>query len=296
MLDDLSILQEIETPLEVREGSVVPFNFNGMTFVPRYSLDTKIIRYNARLDNLYLTIQGNQLRISNSWHKYLKGNNYSDYNLTDIEKTFDKLQVNLGGILNNGEIRKISYGCVIEENPYLNFPKWKSYKTKKPVQMHNKGVIYGASFEMTDYKIKGYDKTYEVLKHNKIDLNKNLFRVECEVKSIRHLQKKTERIPVYVIDDLFRPEIIQLLAKDLLSKYRTIEKETLMKTNLSIQELKIVPLMESPEYRDQLRRDHYRTFKRYKRIYEKIIKQSPNEYFEGVERTLQSKLLDLCNS
>lgn len=296
MIDELNTELIIDTPLQVIEQIEKPFLLNGMQFIPRWH-ENGFISYHGKLENLRISLLGDKLQIKNSWHKYHKGNNYSDYSHTDLINTFYKLQTELGESLEGAKVKRIAYGCVINENPYLNFPNWLFYKTKSPLAMYHNGQQYGSFFDFTDYKIKGYDKTFEVWKHEKIRIPENYFRIENEVKYMKHLHNRKEPINIYTPKDLFNFEIMQQLGEDLLNKYNTIEKRPFMSFNgLSTGELNIIASMQNELIREQLKKEHPKTYKRYKTQYKELTSGINSEYYQQVETKIQNKITNLINT
>lgn len=81
MIDNLNIGVIIKPPIQVAQQTSEPFDINGIYFKPIWH-ENGYKSYNAVLDNLKLNILNDRLSINNSWHKYYKGNNYSDYALS----------------------------------------------------------------------------------------------------------------------------------------------------------------------------------------------------------------------
>lgn len=163
MIDTIKVIVDINAPRIVKRRSNEPFFRKGLLFVPHYNQTLGTITgYSSKIENLKLFMTDESLYITNSIHKYWKENNYTDYTLTDIVKTICKLEDKLGFPIQNNKITRIAYGCVIREDPYLNFPNWKYFKEKLPEYMVSKGKRYGSKFNFTDYSFKGYDKAFEL--------------------------------------------------------------------------------------------------------------------------------------
>lgn len=297
MLDNLTLEIEISIPRRVMQHTNVQFEWKDILFVPDYKKEGGYCGYIGNWNNLQLKIFQDKLVIRNSWHKFNKGNNYSDYSIKDIENTLFALEDKFGIQIWDAKIYKIAYGCVINEDPYLNFPNWKYLITKEQTPMIAKGgKKYGACFYFGDYKFKGYDKTYEVKIHDGLKIPDNLFRIECEVKYMRHLTKR--RIPILITKakDLCDPEKMQYLAEDLFEKYNKIEKDSVMiLKGKSIHELNIIASMSTPLIRKELRKEHNKTYKRYKKAYDDFNVLG-DEYYDKVGQKLISKCAELINS
>jgi hypothetical protein len=296
MLDEVNIVVTITPPEEVILRSTVPFNFNGLEFIPKYC-NSEVLKYYCDFGNLKLTIYHNELRISNSWHKFYKGNNYSDYSRTELIETFNKIQTQLDINLDDAIIKSIAYGCVINENPYNNFKNWLYYKGKNALPMYSKGKQYGNLFDLYDFRLKGYDKTLEVKVHDKEIIQENQFRVECEVNYMRHLRKRKEPINIFKPRDLFNINNQMKLMEDLLNKYRTITKRPMMNLKgLNPHELNVLASMQNEPIREQFKMNHPDTLKRYKRIFKTINAGENSEPYNKVEEKIRTKILTLINT
>lgn len=294
MIDELNTELLIRPPLPVRQQTAKPFSFHGLKFIPQWH-DTGYISYNSQLENLRIKIVFDKLYILNSWHKYYLKNNYSDYRLTDIKKTYTKLEYNLGECLEEAKVKRIAYGCVINENPYQLYPNWLYYKGKQPDTMTGKtGTRYGAKFKFTDFCLKGYDKTFEVWEHDRENIDENYFRLETEVKYMRHLHNRLEPINIFTPKDVFNPLILQQLSTDLMTKYRTIEKRPIMDlTGLSTHELNIIATMQNDTIRTHLKNEHNKTYKRYQKEFKTLTTGENAEFYNNVEDKIERKLSQL---
>jgi hypothetical protein len=194
------------------------------------------------------------------------------------------------------KISSIAYGCVIDHDPKEIYPNWMRYKNKISLPMKSKGNIYGSKIELTDFAIKGYDKTYEVKKHNGENIKENQCRLEVEINYMRHLYNRKEKINIRTPEDLFNPYNVQLLAKDLYDKIKTIEKmEHIKLEGLSSEDLKILGVMQNAKLRDQYKNiTHAKTYGRQLRNYKSILKNNQDNS-KVVEAKIYNKLLELVN-
>jgi hypothetical protein len=295
MLDEVNILTPIEPPIQVLKKVTEPFYYNDILMAPKWS-NGNLSHYAGKHQNLHVSISNGYLKISNSWHKFLKGNNHSDFYCSEIKEAAYQVKDFFKITLNDTKVQKITYGCVIDHNPEEIYSTWMRYKNKEALPMTNKGVIYGAKFQLSDFNLKGYNKSFEVKKHDNIDLVGNYFRIEAEVNYMRHLYNRSQRINIHNPEDLFNYEIIQLLAKDLFTKYKTIEKmESINFSCLSPEEIKIASVMKDPQARDAYKKAiHKRTFGRQLKKFKEIIKDNQDNS-AIVEGKIFNKLLDLVN-
>lgn len=296
MIDDITIEISLDLLPEVRQQTNDCFYKWGLIFVPKWN-QTGIVKYCSQMENLRLTILNDKLYISNSWHKFYKGNNYSDYTHSDIINTCKLLEDSFGKGFERSKINRIAYGIVINEDAKRNYNNWLNYKSKRPLPMHNSGKIYGAMFDFIDFRIKGYDKTFEVKEHEGIGIGDGYFRIESEIKYMRHLHKRKEPINIFSPKDLFIFENIQLLGNDLMNKYQTIEKNIQIETKgLSMHELNVIASMRDENVRETIKKEHNTTFKRYQREFNKLKQANNSEYLLQVEEKVRNKISDLINS
>jgi hypothetical protein len=295
MIDTVNIDVIIKPPIEVAQQISEPFFMNGISFIPEFH-ENGYKTYNAILDNLKLNILHDRLTIKNSWHKYYKGNNYSDYPLSEIEQTLCKLENKIGLSIEDAKITRLAYGCVIKENPNLNYPNWLYLKTNPARPMFSGTKTYGSFFNMIDYRFKGYDKRFEVLKHNRIDLNEDYFRIEKEVKYMRHLKVRKEPININTTKDLFNKDILNQLGLDLLNTYRKIEMKQIMNLEqIDIKDLAKLAMMQNSDIRDVLKRKHNKSYKRYKERFKELSNELNGDYYSSVEVKLANKINELIN-
>lgn len=296
MLDKLNVLTNRKPPIEVLKKVREPFLYNGILMSPRWK-NGVLTNYFGKEENLQVSMAGDYLSISNSWQKYYKGNNYCDYTYSEVMETAYRIKDFFGLTLDEAKIKGIEYGCVIDHDPKEIYPYWMRFKNREVSPMKNKGVVYGAKFEMTDYNLKGYDKTYEVKKHDKISIGGENFRVEKEVKYMKHFYNRKRKINIRTIEDLFNPVNMQLLAQDLMENIKTIEKmQSVNLKNLSTEDIKTLAVMQSPLYRNHLKQvAQKKTWQKYQRKFKRILAENTQDSFV-VEDKIRNKLIDLMNS
>lgn len=210
---------------------------NGMVFKPAFGDNKLVIYYHKRLsDNLHIKMHRNRIEIINSIHKYIHGNNYGDLCLSEI---FTPL-ISIAAILNipnimDGKVKKIEYAVNVEvESPERIYKSLICHKGKDAsvLQDYN-GNPYGVYFEHTDYKIKCYNKTYEVNRNSlkvrgrkgKVQpLMKSILRFEIAVKDMDYLQQRNMPINIFTVADLCNPDNWVLLLSDLIEQIESITK------------------------------------------------------------------------
>lgn len=299
MIDDIRIVIVLDSAVDLfRKGPKESFIYNDIVFHPKYDPKTGYVQYyHTKIDNLWLKVSEGELTINNSWHKYYKGNNYEDYTLSEIMLTYERLSKKLNFDIINAKLVRIAYGLVINTKPDINYNNWKLFRTTLPSPMKKNTKTYGMKFVMTDYSIKGYDKTAEVWMHNKKKIEDNYFRVEVEVKNMKHLRKRKHQINIYSLGDVLKYENMQLLMSDLLKKYDVIEKELFYDYSiLDKKQRSILSMMKDLPFRDYLRIKENKTYKRYKKKIKEIEMKSVQDIHYETKYLLTQKVIELLNS
>jgi hypothetical protein len=296
VFDDVKIQVDIAVPKGYNKAKK-PFEQYGLLFTPSYIAGKDAIRqYVAEHRNLYLTIDYNILTISNSLHKFHKGNNYSDYTYTDFTHTIEELSDFFSTDLKIATIKKIAWGCNIEvEEPSAVYGSWLSLKNSYPLPMSKGNKTYGAKFNFTDYNLKGYNKTEEVKMHNKVTIPAGLLRIETEVKYMKHLQQKG--ISISTLSDLYKKQNLETLINTITGKYKGIITKPIMNfTNLSPNEMKLLLSMQDKQYREAVAKNHARSYKEDKRRFKALLTNQKNDSNGKIELMLQDKLTHLINT
>ncbi len=279
MLDTISMQKCIVPPQSFIGRIKEPIEYNNILFNPLYSACGHVNRYLANIDNLKLTLSefgaNHYLTITNSLHKFWVGNNYSDYYYYDIKDTIEYLTDCLGVSLLDAELGKLSYGVNIEAEANKVYPYWASFKNKEFWVMQMKGKKYGAYTQLTDFKVKGYDKTLEVWRNDREKIDSQLFRFEVEVSKMRHLNKRSKPLNIRTVKDLLDTSKLQLLGDDLLTKFDAIDKECQYDfTKLKRPEAMAYAIMTSDEaIRGHLKENYSKTFERHKTNFKKAKKK-----------------------
>ena len=142
--------------------------------------------------------------------------------------------------------------------------------------MTNRNTIYGAHFQATNYKIKGYDKTYEVAQHTGIKLNDNYFRFELEAYG-RHFTSKSQPINTVTVQDLMNQLTFNALADNLFQVYKDIKKKPFFDyQQLSPKEIRLLATIANIETANGLKKYHEHTYKKDRKAYLKLIKENDN--------------------
>ena len=292
MYDTIKIKhQVIQLPKEVIEQQESPFFWKGLKWTPIFNKKTNQVKgYETSVNNLDLRLKGNVISCNNSLQKWFMGNNYELFAYSQVIKALEKLDSVLPFNVYNANIHYVAVGTVIEEEAKPILDPWLSLNGKQPIPMLGANKQYGKKFYLTDYNVKGYDKTFEVKTHDRIKLNKPLFRFELEIYT-RNLNKRKNSIGIYTVKDLIDKKKYQMLADELLSKYDKIEKQqSIPLSELNNKEKEVLALFQNQEILQQYKIDHFESFRARRTVYNKIKKRSNNKYLTHVKEQLKTSV------
>ncbi|MGR7813220.1 hypothetical protein [Lacinutrix undariae] len=292
MYDTLKIKHQVtQLPKEVIEQQESPFFWKGLKWTPIFNKKTNQVKgYETSVNNLDLRLKGNTISCNNSLQKWYMGNNYELFTYSQVVKALEKLDSVLPFNVYNANIHYLAVGTVIEEEAQPILDPWLSLNGKTPIPMLGANKQYGKKFYLTDYTVKGYDKTFEVKTHERIRLNKPLFRFELEIYT-RNLNNRKNAIGIYTVKDLIDKKKYQMLADELLSKYDKIEKQqSVSLSKLNNKEKEVLALFQNQEILQQYKIDHFESFRDRRTVYNKIKKRSNNNYLTHVKEQLKTSV------
>ncbi|ARV06153.1 hypothetical protein BTO04_05305 [Polaribacter sp. SA4-10] len=292
MYDTIKIKYQVANlPIEVLEQREELFIWEGLKWCPTYNDKTqKVNGYKTSVDNLDLRLKGNTISCNNSLQKWYMGNNYESFSYSQVVKALSKLNSVLPFNVYDANIHYLAVGTIIEEEAKPILDPWLSLNGKQPIPMLGANKQYGKKFYLTDYNVKGYDKTFEVKTHERIKLNKPLFRFELEIYT-RNLNKRKNPIGIYTVRDLIDKEKYQMLADELLDKYDKIEKkQSIPLSQLNNKEKEVLALFQNQEILRQYKIDHFETFGNRRKVYNKLKKLSNNMHLIYIKQQLETSI------
>lgn len=284
MVDTINIKNDLEhPPKQALELQKTHFNWCSFTWIPVFKDSSQPpIYYYVKVKNLYLKLIGHQILVSNSLHKLYHNNNYKPFTYSQVVEAFEILNNQLPINIFDSKIIKLSAGVVIEEDSQKVVDEWQYFLGKNYTPMKDKNKIYGAKYFLTDYQIKGYDKTFEVKNHNQINLKKPFFRFEVDNCKPKVLNNKTNNIGIYTVKDLLDKEKFSKLGEMILSKYIQIEKlPKLDLSTLSIKEKRLYASLTNYEVKESIRKQHPHMYKKDRKEYNKMMNNLDNSEFQN---------------
>ncbi|WP_271856415.1 hypothetical protein [Patiriisocius marinus] len=292
MYDTLKIKHQVnQLPKEVIEQQESPFFWKGLKWIPIFNKKTNQVKaYATSVSNLKLELKGNIISCNNSLQKWYMGNNYELFTYSAVVKALEKLDSVLPFNVYKANIHYLAVGTVIEEEAKPILVPWLSLNGKQPIPMLGANKQYGKKFYLTDYNVKGYDKTFEVKTHDRIKLNKPLFRFELEIYT-RNLNNRKNSIGIYTVKDLIDKAKYQMLADELLSKYDKIEKQqSIPLSQLTNKEKEVLALFQNQEILQQYKIDHSETYGNRRKVYNRLKKLSNNKQLAHIDEQLKNSL------
>lgn len=285
MIDNIKLISVLENPPEqIYDRTESTFEWKGLRWCPYYNKEIcEVSSYKAKLNNLDLKITGDYIECTNSLQKWYMGNNYEPFTHEQVCKAIHSLNKQLPFDVFKAKIIKFEFGANIEHEASTILNTWLHIRNKEPSKMLNRGKFYGLKFFSHDYTIKGYDKTFEVKKHDDITLNNNLFRFEVTAYT-RHLNNRKHPIRIYTMNDLLDEEKYLKLANELVLKYNMIEKYTSVPLDkLDNKQKEILALFQNTQIVAQYKNDHIESYRKKKIGYNKLKKLSNQTFITTIK-------------
>src|SRR5688572_20689289 len=93
MIDNILAIARIIPPTEVVNKTKETFYWKGILFKPVYGKGNEefIKKYIGDYKELRFELENENLSVSNSLHKFYKGNNYTDFSFTEIKAAISEL-------------------------------------------------------------------------------------------------------------------------------------------------------------------------------------------------------------
>ncbi|KUO68837.1 MAG: hypothetical protein APF83_01085 [Lutibacter sp. BRH_c52] len=268
--------------MEVMEEIKIPFIWSGLLWKPRLNKFGFPTGYYSELNNLNIKLRGSELTITNSLQKFYMENNYDSFTYSQVVEAFECLNNLLPFNIYAATVKKVAMGVVIQEDPNQILNTWLSFINKKPFPMLSRNKPYGLKYFLTDYAIKGYNKTTEVKDHNNIKLSGEFFRFEVEVKRINNLNNGKDKIGIHTVQDLIDPIKYQKLANYLIDKYHKIAKKPFINlNNTTIKEKKLIAVFKDIEVLNSIKKNHPNSYKKYRQEYKCLTNKLDDSTFQN---------------
>jgi hypothetical protein len=293
VIDNITLVKVCKPPNALLKANSGPFEYSGIIYYPKFEHGV-VSRYDGQLKNLRLFWYPQKVIICNSIHKYCRGNNFSNFHLSEMQASVEKLSEDTGIQWEDAAVKKLEYGCNLEANAEIIYQSLLSYKGKDYLPMKYNGKVYGADCEFNEYKIKAYDKTFQVKEVERQNLNYSLFRWEVVLKQKKGIGRIVQ--PSLEVKHLLLPETWQVLANDAVTKFEnSIKLQQLYLHKLSTHELRVFATMLNPLIRDEFERHHKDVYKRDRGIYRRFMRDKTICIADNAAEQLRAKFRQLIN-
>jgi hypothetical protein len=237
--------------------------------------------YYTFIGNLRLVLKGDKIYIKNSLQCFYMNNNFQSFSYNQVVDAFYKLNQLLPFNVYEAVVTRLAIGIVIEEDAQKAYNEWQYYLGKQPIPMFDKNKIYGAKFHLTDYYLKGYDKTFQAQCKDKINIGKPYFRYEIEGKT-KFFNNKTNNVGITTVADLIDKEKYKKLSNVLMDRYQKIEKEAQIDlSELTLKEMRLVASMRDFKIKESMRKRFSHTYKKERLKYLSLMRNINNTDFQN---------------
>jgi hypothetical protein len=269
-----------------------PFEWYGLLWKPKFNKFGYPVAYYSELKNLNLIIRGTELSIINSLQKFYMDNNYNSFSYSQVIEAFKKLNNLLPLNIYTASVKKIAIGTVIQEDCNQILNTWVSVSNKKALPMLSRNKRYGLKYFLTEYDIKGYNKTTEVKHHNNINLDKQHFRFEVEIKRVNNVNREKNKIGIYSVQDLINPIKYQKLGQLLINNYQKIKKKPALNwCNTTIKEKRLIATFKDIEVLNSIKKQHPDSYKKDRKQYKALLnKLNDNNYQNSIINKLNQQI------
>ena len=178
-----------------------------------------ITKYQTVIENLLFTITENEIIITNSLHKFIKGNNYSDLTFSELLNAIELIEEITGINAKEFIIKKLEFAInVITPNPAHQYlERFSNFKGREYDKMRIGAFWYGIKYFFTEYCLKIYDKSELIKRKDKENINKNILRFEIQY-------NRSRKIPIVSnLSELKDPAILKEMFKEFIETIKSIK-------------------------------------------------------------------------
>jgi hypothetical protein len=195
----------------------------------------EIVKYRCEHKNLLFTLNERELIISNSLHKFIKGNNYSDFSLSELIDAVNEIErlTEIPAAL--FVIKKLEFALNVSvpliPSDYLIW--FSDFKFKEYDKMKANQLWYGIKYNFTEYSLKIYDKQKQVKIADRINMHQKILRFEViyskqrKLLVVNNLSELRDPIKIKKIfgDFIKMIEKLNCTGNEDFSKFRNSERE-----------------------------------------------------------------------
>lgn len=256
------------------------------------SLQTSTYRnYNTKT---LLKVKGNTVIFQGSLQKAYKGNNYSGFTRTEVQKACEKVSNDLLLPETDLKVKNFEISVTVENAPL--YPVFHSFKNRYVFkEMAKNNVVFGKDVYLGkankgDYGIKFYDKTKQVELEEKIKLEKQLQQFELKVVNPRWFNADN-KFPVHSLNDLHNENALRNMADEVMKAYYLMAADESfmnydrLSRTLSATELSMVASLSNPKVAPYLKQAlSEASYKKYAKVYQQVLKDTRSFHcFEEID-------------
>jgi len=186
-------------------NSFNPFEWNGLKFYPKFKKGI-LKGFESEYKDLRVILYYNKIQLSNSLHKFYKGNNYTDFTHSELIKAIHEICQMFKIEAEYWEIKKMEFGFnILTSKPakeYLAF--FMEYKEREFEKMKHRQIDYGRKCFLTEYALKIYDKSLQCKAMDSESISNKVLRVEFCYNQKRKLPKQIKTLADLIDKDKFK--------------------------------------------------------------------------------------------
>jgi hypothetical protein len=289
MIDFIVIVADIE--FVINQTSYEPIEWKELKFFPRFKKGI-LIGYESEYKGLRIVLYYNKIEISNSLHKFYKGNNYSDFSYSELRKAIEMICRKFQIEANYWKIKKMEFGfCIITPQQANQYPNnFLEYGFREFEKMKHKLKDYGRKCFLYEYALKVYDKNLHMQIMDKVNIPDNKLRIEfC------YNQKRRLPTSIKTLEDLLDRNKFKNLFDDF---YKAFEKviyadETDFTGSTQEERMLFFASLKSDFFKveEKINKDEIKTIKsKIKQVRERFLKKEFKLWFL---KSLKTKYIEL---
>ncbi|MEJ8590335.1 hypothetical protein JSO54_03685 [Riemerella anatipestifer] len=186
-------------------NSFNPFEWKGLKFYPKFKKGN-LKGFESEYKGLRVILYYNKIQISNSLHKFYKGNNYSDFTHSELTNAIQEICQIFEIKAKCWEIKKLEFGFnILTLKPAKEYiALFLEYKERKFEKMKHKQTDYGRKCFLYEYALKVYDKSLQCKAMDSMRISDKTLRVEFCYNQKRKLPKLIETLADLMDKDKFK--------------------------------------------------------------------------------------------
>lgn len=292
MIDNLTAVLCQPPPDEILQATG-PIMFSNIMYSPVY-MDGQIRCFRATASNMRISVFTDRTVLQNSLHKYWHGNNCCDFFASEIASAIQQLNYKTGIDWSGALIKKIECGVNIPFDPVRLCSSLKSYKGRSfDAMIGKRGKKYGVAVGFSHYRMKSYNKSLAALMVDGIQVPAPLTRWELSITNSKYFTPIGQPLTV---SRLIQPDTLLWLSTDAINKFETVVKmEQLDLRRLTAEEKKVCAVMLIPEIREDFKKFHPDSYKKYRRIFTQILKDQDSDFINQTTAAIKKKFDQLLS-